>query len=77
MPFGLVLLTEDQGSVLKHLFENKIVGEIQWELTNKIKAGKDATWLANHNIMLQCDQRYAEDDMYYIADTLSKYRNIN
>ena len=73
VPYGMLLYTENQDSVSKYLAVNGIFGEIQWGIDTSSSVGSDARWLATHNIMLQCDQRYTDNTMRYIAKVLEDY----
>ena len=74
IPFGLVILVEDRDAFHQAMIRKGILGEIQWILpTQYYTPGEDAQLLSNHNIMLQCDQRYTPADMDEIADTIAAY----
>ena len=74
VPFGLTILTEDREGLYRYLVDCGIIPEIQWILpVAYYKPGEDASFLSEHNLMLQCDQRYSEKDMQYIADTIIDY----
>lgn len=74
VPFGLTVLTEDRDGMYRHLVENNIIPEIQWILpTDYYEPGEDARMLSQHNLMLQCDQRYSIPEMRYVADVIEAY----
>ena len=74
MPFGMTILAEERDKLYRYLAERNIIPEIQWILPIEYYSpGKDALLLSQHNLMLQCDQRYTIKDMDYIASTISEY----
>lgn len=74
IPFGLVILVEDRDAFHQAMIRKGILGEIQWILPlDYYDPGQDARYLADHNVMLQCDQRYTPADMDEIADTITAY----
>lgn len=71
VPFGLTLLTEERDALYRYLVDHGIIPEIQWILpVDYYEPGDDAVYLSEHNLMLQCDQRYSAEDMQYVADTI-------
>lgn len=74
VPFGMTILAEERDKLYRYLAERNIIPEIQWILPIEYYSpGKDALLLSQHNLMLQCDQRYTIKDMDYIASTISEY----
>lgn len=74
VPFGFVLLTQKRDQLYDYLIKHDIIGEIQWVLpTEYYTPGEDALYLSQHNIMLQCDQRYGEKEMEYVVQTIKKF----
>lgn len=74
VPFGLALLTENRDALYGHLVEKNIIPEIQWILpTEYYEPGSDAMYLSQHNLMLQCDQRYDLVQMKYVASVIKGY----
>ncbi len=74
IPFGFPILVEDRDRVYRYLADHGVIGEIQWILpTQYYTPGEDAQLLSDHNIMLQCDQRYGTDEMLRMADCLKNY----
>lgn len=74
VPFGLTLLAEDRDGLCRHLVERNIIPEIQWILpVEYYKPGEDAVYLSDHNLMLQCDQRYGISQMEYVAQVIKEY----
>lgn len=74
VPFGFPILVEARDACYRYLAEHGILGEIQWILpTSYYTPGADAQALSDHNIMLQCDQRYGETEMRFVADCLKRY----
>lgn len=71
VPFGLFLLVENRDVFYNYMVERGIIGEIQWVLPLEYyEPGEDAKYLSTHNLMIQCDQRYTEEDMRYVADSI-------
>ena len=76
MPFGLTLLTENRDRLYHYLVQNNIIPEIQWTLPiDYYTPGNDALNLSQHNLMLQCDQRYGIPEMRYVANVIEEYAN--
>lgn len=76
VPFGLTLLTENRDRLYHYLVQNNIIPEIQWTLpTDYYTPGNDALNLSQHNLMLQCDQRYGIPEMRYVANVIEEYAN--
>ncbi len=74
VPFGFVVLVENRSGFYDYLAENQIVGEIQWVLPEEYYTpGEDARYLSEHNVMLQCDQRYGEKEMAFVASKVKDY----
>ena len=74
VPFGLVVLAEKRDLFYKHLLQKRIIGEIQWILpVEYYTPGEDARYLSNHNVMLQCDHRYNQKDMEYVASSILSF----
>lgn len=74
VPFGLTILAEDRDGLYHHLVQHNIIPEIQWILpTDYYTPGEDAKFLSDHNLMLQCDQRYGIAEMKQIADVIEDY----
>ncbi len=72
-PFGLVILCEDRDRLYGELTARDIVPEIQWILpTDRYQPGEAARYLSDHNLMLQCDQRYGPEDMRRTAAAVKK-----
>ncbi|MBR5229573.1 MAG: DegT/DnrJ/EryC1/StrS aminotransferase family protein [Firmicutes bacterium] len=76
VPFGFTVLAEDREGLYRHLVNNNIIPEIQWILpVEYYTPGEDAQFLSDHNIMLQCDQRYGIEEMKYTADKIKEFLN--
>lgn len=74
VPFGFVVLVENRSEFYDYLAKNQIIGEIQWVLPEEYYTpGEDARYLSEHNVMLQCDQRYGEKEMAFVADKIKEY----
>lgn len=74
VPFGMTILVEERDKLYQYLAAHNIIPEIQWILpTEYYNPGKDALFLSEHNLMLQCDQRYSEKDMDYVASVISDF----
>lgn len=74
VPFGFPILVDNRDRVYTYLANHGIIGEIQWILpTQYYTPGADAQYLSDHNIMLQCDQRYGSSEMEQVADCLKQY----
>lgn len=74
VPFGLTLLAEDRDGLYRHLVQRNIIPEIQWILPLEYyEPGEDAVYLSEHNLMLQCDQRYDLSQMKYVAEVIREY----
>ncbi len=74
VPFGFVVLVENRDDFYEYLAKNRIVGEIQWILPEEYYTpGEDARYLSEHNVMLQCDQRYGKKEMAFVADKIKEY----
>ena len=74
VPFGFPVLVENRQDLYNFLASHGIVGEIQWILpTDYYSPGADARYLSEHNIMLQCDQRYGRKEMEYIVSCLKRF----
>lgn len=74
VPFGLTILTEERDKLYQHLADHGIIPEIQWILPVEYYApGDDAAYLSEHNLMLQCDQRYSQKEMEYVAETIADF----
>lgn len=74
VPFGFLILVENRNEFNEYLIEHNIIGEIQWILPEEYYVpGEDASYLSKHNFMIHCDQRYSEEDMKYIVDTINSF----
>ncbi len=74
VPFGFVVLVEKRQEFYRYLADNGIIGEIQWILPEEYYVpGEDAKYLSDHNVMLQCDQRYGEEEMAFVVNTIKEY----
>lgn len=74
VPFGLVILAEKRQELYNHLVNNNVIPEIQWILpVEYYEPGVDAQYLSDHNLMLQCDQRYDVSHMEYVADVIEEF----
>lgn len=74
VPFGFPILVEERDKVYRYLAEHGVIGEIQWLLPLQYYTpGEEAKYLSDHNIMLQCDQRYSEKEMDYTAKLIEDY----
>ena len=74
VPFGLIILADDREGLYRHLVQHNIIPEIQWILpTEYYTPGEDAKYMSDHNLMLQCDQRYGIAEMKQIADVIEDY----
>ena len=74
VPFGFVVLTEKRKEFYDYLADHGIIGEIQWILPEEYYIpGEDAKYLSDHNVMLQCDQRYGEAEMAFVVSTIKDY----
>lgn len=74
VPFGFVVLVENRGDFYDYLAKNQIIGEIQWVLPEEYYTpGEDAKYLSEHNVMLQCDQRYGEEEMAFVVRKIKEY----
>lgn len=74
VPFGMTILVKERDKLYNYLTEHNVIPEIQWILpTEYYSPGKDALMLSQHNLMLQCDQRYSVSDMEYIANVIEAY----
>lgn len=73
VPFGFVVLTDERDKVYSYLTRNHIIPEIQWILPREYyRPGEDASYLSEHNIMLQCDQRYDISDMDRVVECIKR-----
>jgi dTDP-4-amino-4,6-dideoxygalactose transaminase len=74
VPFGLFLLVENRDSFYDYLVGKGIIGEIQWVLPlDYYTPGEDAVYLSDHNLMIHCDQRYTQEEMCYVADSILSF----
>lgn len=74
VPFGMVLLTENRDDFYAYLTERRVIPEIQWILPREYYTpGEDAAYLSDHNVMLQCDQRYSTEDMQQVIEIVKAY----
>ena len=65
----------DQFSVLHHADSvHDTSRTLQWILPEEYYTpGEDARYLSEHNVMLQCDQRYGKKEMAFVADKIKEY----
>ena len=74
VPFGMTILVEKREELYQYLTAHNVIPEIQWILPAEYyEPGQDAVFLSKHNLMLQCDQRYAREDMDYVENLLSAF----
>ena len=74
VPFGFVVLVEERQEFYNYLANHGIIGEIQWILPEEYYTpGEDAKYLSDHNVMLQCDQRYGAEEMAFVVNTIKEY----
>ncbi len=74
VPFGIVILVKERNRLYRYLVDHGIIPEIQWSLPVKYyQPGEDAMFLSEHNLMLQCDQRYCLKEMERIATVISAF----
>ncbi len=69
--FPVFLKTEDRDDLRKHLIDKGIYCPIHWSEVMGAEVGVRANELS-----LICDQRYTEDDMQIIVDTIHEWANI-
>ena len=73
-PFGFPVLTEERDAFYQHLAAHGIIGEIQWVLPLQYYTpAEDAQYLSDHNVMLQCDQRYGENEMQQVISCIKEF----
>jgi len=74
VPFGFQVLVENRKEFYQYLRRHKIIGEIQWILPVQYYKPSDyAAYLSEHSLMLQCDQRYGQEEMEYTVSTIKDY----
>lgn len=74
VPFGFPILVEERDKAYRYLANHGIIGEIQWILpTQYYQPGEDAQYMSDHNIMLQCDQRYGKEEMKQVITCIKEY----
>jgi len=74
VPMVYPLLTKDGNSLRKHLINNKIFTARYWpNVTNWAKKDSFEYFLAENLIALPIDQRYTENDMKIILNTINDY----
>lgn len=66
-------LYEDGIQLRKYLLDNKIYSLLLWPTVEWNGANKFEKERAYQTLMLPIDQRYTEDEMYYISDMIKKY----
>ncbi len=77
VPFGMFLLVENRDAFYNYLVGKGIIGEIQWVLPLEYYTpGEDAQYLSEHNLMIHCDQRYTEEEMCYVADSILSFFDV-
>lgn len=71
VPLGFPVVVPDRDAVRARLFEQEVYPPIHWDIHRIVPAKyEDSRELADHIMTLPCDQRYDENDMFYMADNL-------
>lgn len=64
VPYGMVVLLPERDQVVRGLREKGILAQIQWFKSQENNNVSEAVnWIYEHNLMIQCDQRYGKEDM--------------
>lgn len=70
VPYSFPIVVENRNRVKEYLFKNNIDTEIHWDLTKIPKNFSESYELSGKILSLPCDQRYNEEDMYQVSETL-------
>lgn len=78
-PFSFPIIVKDDRDKLQlWLSSNGIYCPVLWPLPEGIYSNyKTSAYLSDHMLSIPCDQRYSEDDMNYIVDTIDKFFRRN
>ena len=72
--FVAVAVEADKRDALrKHLIDNQIYCPVHWPISDIHKMMPGSKHLFESELSLICDQRYNEEDMYRIADTIKEF----
>jgi len=71
IPLGFPIRIKDRDKIQNTLFQKYIYPPIHWDLRDLIgKKFQESLELSQNILTLPCDQRYQEEDMEFIADSL-------
>ena len=70
---GLVICVEDRDSLFKCLIQNGIYCNIHWRENESTMQFEGSRYLSQHCLTLPCDQRYGEEEMFFIYKTIKNF----
>lgn len=71
VPLGFPIVIPERDVVRERLFKKEIYPPIHWDILNDVPVEfVESRELCRQIMTLPCDQRYGEDDMMYVADSL-------
>ncbi len=57
----------------RHLIKNEIYCPVHWPVSEYHKLDERTVYIYQNELSLVCDQRYTEDDMYRMVETIKEY----
>lgn len=57
----------------RHLIKNEIYCPVHWPVSEYHKLDERTAYIYQNELSLVCDQRYTEDDMYRMVETIKEY----
>jgi hypothetical protein len=75
-PLGMVILCEERERLLQYLISKDVYCNVHWRSNESTKHFQESEYLAAKCITIPCDQRYSEEEMNYIAQSLAKFFEV-
>jgi len=72
-PLGMVLVCKKRDNLLNYLISKDIYCNVHWRNNASTRNFVESEYLADRCITIPCDQRYGENEMYYISQTVHEF----
>lgn len=75
VPMFVPILVPDgkRDGMRRHLIKNEIYCPVHWPVSEYHKLDERTAYIYQNELSLVCDQRYTEDDMYRMVETIKEY----
>ena len=73
VPLGMVICVDDRDELFRHLIQHGVYCNIHWRENESTVQFEDADYLSKHCLTIPCDQRYNQEHMDYIYNTIKRY----